>query len=158
MFSWIRHYKVDLCALPSALLVVFVFPGHTHGWFCVWVGHEEVLVVRVLRFSLGIVRWGCGVWYWVLFVAHLIHLFAPSSFHHLHHRCVLCGYLHRLPSLTTLLALHVPCLWHQPMSIVGHRVEDTGPIKVKFVARFQAMTCYGWLGHLSQPNCSIMFI
>ena len=37
-----------------ALLVVFVFPGHDHDWFCVRVGHDEVLVVRVSGFSLGV--------------------------------------------------------------------------------------------------------
>ena len=25
MFSWIRHYVAEVCALPSALLVAFVF-------------------------------------------------------------------------------------------------------------------------------------
>ena len=27
------------------VLVVFVFPGHKHGWFRVRVGHDEVLIV-----------------------------------------------------------------------------------------------------------------
>ena len=43
-------------------LVVFVFPGHEHGWFCARVGHDDVLVVRVLRFSLGVVH----MWMWCL--------------------------------------------------------------------------------------------
>ena len=43
-------------------LVVFVFPGHEHGWFCVWVGHDEVLVVRVFGLSLGVVH----MWMWCL--------------------------------------------------------------------------------------------
>ena len=38
------------------LVVVFVFPGHEHGWFCVRVGHDAVLVVRVLGFSFGVVH------------------------------------------------------------------------------------------------------
>ena len=37
-------------------LVVFAFPGHGHGWFRVQVGHDEVLVVRVLGFLLGVVH------------------------------------------------------------------------------------------------------
>ena len=43
-------------------LVVFVFPGHEHGWFCARVGHDDVLDVRVLRFSLGVVH----MWMWFL--------------------------------------------------------------------------------------------
>ena len=34
----------------------------------------------------------------VLFVAHLIQLFAQFSFCHLHQRCLLCGYVHCLSS------------------------------------------------------------
>ena len=44
------------------LVVVFVFWGHEHGWFHVRVGHDEVLVVRVLGFSLGVVH----MWMWCL--------------------------------------------------------------------------------------------
>ena len=45
-----------------ALGIVFVFPGHKHGWFRVRVGRDEVLVVRVLGFSLGVVH----MWMWCL--------------------------------------------------------------------------------------------
>ena len=110
-------------------LLFLCFWGHKHGWFRVWDGHDEVLVVRLLGFSLGVVHmWMCTtkiermcttkvvgvVWDWVLFVAHLIQPFAPSSFRHLHQRCVLCGYV-RLPSWTTLPALHVARFKNQPV-------------------------------------------
>ena len=39
----------------NSVLVVFLFTGHEHGWFRVRIGHDEVLVVWVLRFSLGVV-------------------------------------------------------------------------------------------------------
>ena len=48
-----------MCAL---VVFVFVFPGQEHGWFRVRVGHDEVLVVRVLGFSLGVVH----MWMWCL--------------------------------------------------------------------------------------------
>ena len=38
------------------LVVVFVLTGSEHGWFRARVGHDEVLVVRVLGFSLGVVH------------------------------------------------------------------------------------------------------
>ena len=42
-------------------LVVFVFPRHEHGWFCVCVGHNKVLVVRVLGSCWVLCICGCGV-------------------------------------------------------------------------------------------------
>ena len=41
----------DVCVL---VVGVFVFPGHEHGWFRVWVGRDEVWVVCLLGFSLRV--------------------------------------------------------------------------------------------------------
>ena len=46
---------LDLVLCVRVPVVVFVFPGHEHGWFRVQVGHDELLVVCVFGFSLGVV-------------------------------------------------------------------------------------------------------
>ena len=55
----------DLVLHVCAPVIVFVFPGHEHDWFRVRIGHDEVLVVRVLGFSLGVVH----MWMWCLGLA-----------------------------------------------------------------------------------------
>ena len=83
--------------------LVFLFPWQEHGCVCMQIGHGDVWVAWSMEFPLGVVyvcMCGCGVGDRALlvFFSHLIHLFAPSSFCYSYQRCVLCGYVHRLPS------------------------------------------------------------
>ena len=41
-------------------VLAFVFPGHEHGWFHVLLGLDEVLVVRLFGFPLGVVHRGAS--------------------------------------------------------------------------------------------------
>ena len=104
-------------------LLFFVFTDTWSGVVCMWVSTCVCLLLCLCFWGtntagfvsrLGMMRccwlcecWGsrwmlytcgCGVWDWVLFVAHLIQLFAQFSFWHLHQRCLLCGYVHCLSS------------------------------------------------------------